>query len=403
MLLIGVAPGYYNSMNRQYLPIRKNAGRRYTEAMKLLPDNSRVNWVPYLCLLPVLLVPLNAFFGNASTIEWLATGMAVAIFLPLYFCSFWLRGWKAALPIGGMATLGLLAAPFNSSASIFILYASGVVGFLGNAKWSVAVLSIIIAAVALQSWLLGFGVGYWAPTIILAVVFGGFCINWTETDRTNAKLRMKQDEIERLAKIAERERIARDLHDLLGHTLSLNVLKARLANKLINRDKEKAIQEVAEIEQISRDALQEVRQAVQGYRNVGLAGELENTRLALVAADIAGDFSIAETTLEPEQDNILAMTLRESITNVIRHSGTKRCRVQLSQSDSVIRLEIDDDGRGGRFVEGSGMIGMRERLVAGGGTLHMDSSHGMKLVASLPASSSNNSRLLSPSKAAHQS
>jgi len=134
-----------------------------------------------------------------------------------------------------------------------------------------------------------------------------------------------------------------------------------------------------------------------------LAGELENTRLALVAADIAGDFSIAETTLEPEQDNILAMTLRESITNVIRHSGTKRCRVQLSQSDSVIRLEIDDDGRGGRFVEGSGMIGMRERLVAGGGTLHMDSSHGMKLVASLPASSSNNSRLLSPSKAAHQS
>ena len=371
--------------------------------MKLIPDNSGFNWVPYLCLLPVLLIPLDAYFGNTTPGEWIAIGIAIAVFLPLYFWAFWLRGWKAALPIGGMATLGLLAAPFNSSASIFVLYASAIVGSLGNAKRSVTVLAIMVAAVALQSWLLGFGVGHWAPTIVLAVVFGGFCINWTETDRTNAKLRLNQEEIERLAKIAERERIARDLHDLLGHTLSLNVLKARLANKLINRDNEKAIQEVAEIEQISRDALQEVREAVQGYRSVGIAGELENTRLALEAADIAGDFSIAEITLEPAQDNIFAMTLRESVTNVIRHSGAKRCRVQLSQSDSVIRLEIDDDGRGGRFVEGSGMSGMRERLLAGGGALHIDSSNGMKVAASLPASSSNNSRQLSPGKAAHPS
>jgi two-component system sensor histidine kinase DesK len=302
-----------------------------------------------------------------------------------------------------MATLGLLVVPFNSTASIFILYASGVVGFLGNAKRSVAVLSIIIAAVGLQSWLLGYGVGYWAPTIVLTVVFGGFCINWTETDRTNAKLRLNQEEIERLAKIAERERIGRDLHDLLGHTLSLNVLKARLASKLINRDKKKAMQEVADIEQISRDALQDVREAVQGYRNVGLAGEVENSRLALVAADIAGDFSMAKITLEPAQDNILAMTLREAITNVIRHSGAKQCRVKLSQTDSVIKLEIDDDGRGGRFVEGSGLSGMRERLVAGGGALHIDSSNGMKVAASLPPASSNNSRQLASSKAARRS
>ncbi len=371
--------------------------------MRLLPDNSRINWVPYLCLLPVLLVPIDVFLGKSTPGEWLATGLAMAIFLPLYFWSFWLRGWQAALPVGGMAILGLLVIPFNSTASIFVLYASGVVGFLDNAKRSIAALAIIITAVALQSWLLGFSIGYWAPTIVLIVVFGGFCINWTETDRTDAKLRLNREEIERLAKIAERERIARDLHDLLGHTLSLNVLKARLANKLINRDNKKAIQEVTEIEQISRDALQEVREAVRGYRNVGLAGELENTRLALVAADIAGDFSIADTTLKPAQDNILAMTLRESVTNVIRHSGAKRCRVQLSQTDSVIRLEIEDDGRGGRFVEGSGMSGMRERLVAGGGALHIDSSNGMKVAASLPASSSNNSQQLSPSKAAHPS
>lgn len=353
--------------------------------MRLLPDKPGINWVPYLCLLTVLLVPLDTYFGNSSTVEWIATGTAIAIFLPLYFWSFWLRGWKAALPIGGMAALGLLVTPFNSSASIFILYASGVVGFLANAKRSVAALAIIITAVALQSWLLGYGVGYWAPTIVLAVVFGGFCINWLETDRTNAKLRMKQEEIERLAKIAERDRIARDLHDLLGHTLSLNVLKARLAKRLISRDVDKAIQEISDIERISRDALQEVREAVQGYRTVGLVGELENALLALEAADITAEFSTAEITLEPVQDSTLAMILREAITNVIRHSDAKHCRVQLSQSDSAIELEIDDDGRGGRFVEGSGLSGMRERLIATSGTLHIDSSYGMKVTASLPA------------------
>jgi len=370
--------------------------------MKLLPDSSRFNWVAYLCLLPVLLVPFDAWFGKTTT-EWIVTGLAMAVFLPLYFWSFWLRGPKAALPVGGLAALGLLVEPFNSSASIFVLYASGVVGSLGNAKLSVAALAIMISAVALQSWLLGYSLGNWAPTIVLIVVFGGFCINWTETERSNAKLRLKQEEIERLAKIAERERIARDLHDLLGHTLSLNVLKARLAIKLIDRDKDKAIREVAEIEQISRDALREVRQAVAGYRYVGFAGELENARLALEAADIEGEFSTDGISLEPAQDNILAMILREAITNVIRHSGASHCRVQLSKSDTGITLQIDDDGRGGRFVEGSGINGMRERLMSGGGTLHIDGSDGMKVTASLSPQPSETSHPVVPIKVADAS
>lgn len=352
--------------------------------MRLLPNNFQANWVPYLCLSPVLLVPINAYLGKTSPGEWLAIVVVMGAFLPLYFWSFWLRGWRAAIPVGGMAALGFLTVPFISSANIFILYASGVIGFLGTAKRSVTALAIMIIAVALQSWVLRYGIEYWAPTVVLAVVFGGFCINWTETERTNAKLRIKQEEIERLAKLAERERIARDLHDLLGHTLSLNVLKARLANKLISRDIAKASQEINDIEQISRDALQEVREAVQGYRTVGLAGELENALLALEAADIAGEFSTADIMLEPTQENVLAMVLREAVTNVVRHSGAKRCHVRLSQSETVIRLEVDDDGRGGRFVEGSGLSGMRERLVTSGGELRIVSANGMTVTATLP-------------------
>jgi two-component system, NarL family, sensor histidine kinase DesK len=96
----------------------------------------------------------------------------------------------------------------------------------------------------------------------------------------------------------------------------------------------------------------------------------------------------------------LAMTLRESITNVIRHSGAGRCRVEVSQTDSLISLQIDDNGRGGRFVEGSGLSGMRERLLSNGGALHIDSSDGMKITASLPASSSRQSPQLSLVKTA---
>ncbi len=92
--------------------------------MRLLPDNSRVSWMPFLCLAPVLLVPLDAYFANATPGGWLATGLAVAIFLPLYFWSFWVRGWRAALPLAGMAVLGLLFVPFYSSANVFLLYAS---------------------------------------------------------------------------------------------------------------------------------------------------------------------------------------------------------------------------------------------------------------------------------------
>ena len=334
-----------------------------------------------------MFIPLDAYFADTSTMEWIATGMALGIFVPLYFWSFWLRGWMAIVPVGGMAALGFLTAPFNSNASVFILYASGLIGFLGTARRSVVALAILIGGVALQSRLLGFGVGHWAPTVVLAVVFGGFCISWTETDRTNAKLLLKQEEIGRLAKTAERERIARDLHDLLGHTLSLSVLKARLADKMIGKDNARAKQEVAEIEQISHDALQEVRDAVRGYRTVGFGSELENARLALEAADIAGKFSIGDMVLEPASDSILAMTLREAITNVVRHSGATHCHVALRQSGSNTNLNVSDNGRGGVFVEGFGLTGMRERLVASGGELHIDSADGMAITASLPTSS----------------
>ena len=156
---------------------------------------------------------------------------------------------------------------------------------------------------------------------------------------------------------------------------------------------------MAEIEQISHDALQEVRDAVRGYRTVGFGGELENARLALEAADIADKFSISDTQLEPATDSILAMTLREAITNVVRHSGATECRVGLCRSGSNTILSVSDNGRGGEFVEGSGLNGMRERLIASGGVLHIDGTDGMEITASIPTSLMGQMTLISDNEA----
>ena len=141
---------------------------------------------------------------------------------------------------------------------------------------------------------------------------------------------MADEEIEHLAKVAERERIARDLHDLLGHTLSLITLKAELARKLVDRDPQRAKQEMLDVEQTSRAALADVREAISGYRGEGLAAELIRARKTLETAGISVDSDIAELPLTPAQETVLALALREAMTNVVRHAQARRCSVQLA-------------------------------------------------------------------------
>jgi two-component system sensor histidine kinase DesK len=195
---------------------------------------------------------------------------------------------------------------------------------------------------------------------------------------------MAQEEVERLAKTAERERIARYLHDLLGHTLSLITLKSELAGKLIEDDPERAGREIREVERISREALREVRTAVAGYRSAGIAEELERTRLALEAADVQLEYFAAPVELQPAQETVLALALREAVTNVIRHAAARTCRVALEQTAVEVRLEVRDDGRGGSAPEGIGLASMRERVEALGGRLERPAGNGTSLRIVLP-------------------
>ena len=202
---------------------------------------------------------------------------------------------------------------------------------------------------------------------------------------SSRNLRTAQAEVERIAQLAERERIARDVHDLMGHSLSVIVLKAELAARLLEKNLPRAKQEILEIEHLARSGLQEVRAAVRGYRSLNLSSELENAKLALSAASIKLELLSLPLQLEWSQESALAYALREAITNTIRHSSAQVCWITLEPHGTNAQLEIWDDGNG-TITEGNGIKGIRERLEKAGGQLRLETSngvHGMRLLVPL--------------------
>jgi two-component system sensor histidine kinase DesK len=183
----------------------------------------------------------------------------------------------------------------------------------------------------------------------------------------NLDLVAARDENARLAVSAERSRFARDLHDILGHSLTVITVKAELANRLLDVDPERARAELVDLERLSRDALSDVRRAVDGYRDLTLPGELARARVALLAADIDADLPNSTDEVPSELRELFAWTVREGVTNVIRHSGATRCQVRLAAGG----VEVSDDG-GGPGPEragGNGLDGLRERAAAAGAVL----------------------------------
>ena len=180
----------------------------------------------------------------------------------------------------------------------------------------------------------------------------------------NMELSAARAELARLAVAEERERFARDLHDLLGHSLSVIALKAELAGRLLADGPSDAAREVGELEQVARTALGEVREAVSGYRQPTLAGELAGARMALSAAGIEADVQESRAALEPTVEAVLAWAVREGATNVIRHSGASRCTLKITSSLTDAGVEVIDDGGSG-VANGNG-AGLPSADVAGG-------------------------------------
>jgi two-component system sensor histidine kinase DesK len=225
----------------------------------------------------------------------------------------------------------------------------------------------------------------WGFTAFFSIAVGSGNLVASQRMRANHKLNLAHEEIAQLAKVAERERIARDLHDVLGHTLSVVVLKSELAGKLMERDPGRARTEIGEVEQIARKALTDVREAIRGYRAEGLAAEINRAQKTLDAAGVALECDAKPLQLAPAEETVLSLIVREAVTNIVRHAQASHCSLEIKAGPSGTALVVCDDGRGGIRQEGNGLRGMRERVESLGGRFQIESSAGTRLVIEIPA------------------
>jgi two-component system sensor histidine kinase DesK len=350
--------------------------------MKLLPKDQ--DWTGYVWLVYLVYFLLFPFLVGAQAWVQVATVAGTLAALPLYFLGYWLSGHRVLWVVGGFTLLGMLLAPFNPASATMFIFAATYLARMGEPSQAFPYLGGLLAIVALESWLLHLPPEFWIPTLVFSSLIGSVVIQWVHRRRLTNKLLAAQAESEHLAKVAERERIARDLHDLLGHTLSVIVLKSELASRLTATDPARAADEIRDVERISRDALAQVRAAVRGYRSAGFDSELKIAMQALEAAGIQVETAVEPPPLSPAQETVFAMALREAVTNVVRHAHATICRLTLRKVGHFCEMVIADNGLGGSLDEGSGLSGMRERVEALGGALECDGSHGTQLRIRVP-------------------
>jgi two-component system sensor histidine kinase DesK len=329
---------------------------------------------------------IDPVMSHAGFRFWLLDGIGAAAFLVLYFGLFVLQHPRALVHLGGMMLLGLLFQPINQGSCTFFIFAAAMLPFcVETQKSTFAGLGAIGTIGAIDGIL--FHVAGWTLfySSLFPVIIGVGNTFFAERNRMNRKLGKANEEIENLAKVAERERIARDLHDVLGHTLSVITLKSELAGKLLDRDPQRAGKEIREVEQISRQALSEVRDAIRGYRSLGLVAELAQAKSTLETAGLTVQCDAATTVKLPAvAESVLSLAVREAVTNVVRHAQARTCRLRLEQQNGSCRLEIHDDGCGTSNGEGNGLRGMRERVEMLGGRLDRSTQAGTTLTVTLP-------------------
>ncbi|MGE8214204.1 sensor histidine kinase [Stenotrophomonas sp.] len=347
----------------------------------VVADNIKLGkwpWIDTVHLLWTVWVFITPMFGGGYSLQWLLiTLWSFPLFIVLYLLT--LVSSRRSAPIFALAMIVLAMALLRSYPSGMNYFVFGCVMLrtnrcIGMWRYLLEVMLLNVGFVSLASW-----IGYpwqviaWIPA--LTVVIGLIVNVERSSSEKDAALRLSHEEVRRLAATAERERIGRDLHDLLGHTLSLITLKMELSRKLFERDPLRSQRELAEAEQIARDALAQVRSAVTGFRAADLAAELASAHLLLESSRV--NLRYAPPPPMPAWIEAgLSMVLREAVTNIARHAQANEARISLVSAPDAVVMEVVDDGRGGVSVNGNGLAGMRERVLALGGEMQIDSPKG---------------------------
>jgi two-component system, NarL family, sensor histidine kinase DesK len=343
--------------------------------------------------LAFFIYPIAAFLTDRFSTETRTYGLLLLLALALVWAWFWIRvcagpDRRFTVPAIVGATLILTVFTLRTPPQYGSLFLYPVIMAGAAFRWrrgvaAVVILSVLAGAIELAR---GESVTNSAGQLLNDLLVGGVAVGGRLLVEANQQLSQAREQIARLAVGEERLRFARDLHDLLGHSLSVIALKSELAGRLIKTTPGLAAHEIEDIEKVARDALREVREAVTGYRQPTLAAELAGAHEALTAAGIEYRVDQDHVPLPPAVEAVMAWTVREGVTNVMRHSQAKRCSVRIINKDGKATVEVIDDGHGGTPGAGSGLRGLEERVLERGGTLSAEPlpHEGFRLRVTLP-------------------
>lgn len=349
-----------------------------------------------------LIDPLHKAWTLESPVARAYTIVVILAFGVVYVASYWIlvawgsvrrpwppnpHLWTVLFPLGLQAAL-MAAATVTLHTEVLGMgvFLASFIGFTLPPRWAIPlILGLLLATTVLPQVATGERPNY---SLMQAIALAGFAVGVLRVILTrNHQLYLARKQLADLAVAEERLRVGRDVHDILGHSLTVITVKTELAQRLIDLDPERARTELADIEKLAREALAGVRTTVGGLREVSLAGEIANARTALSAAEIEAVLPDSDE-LPVRNSVVFGWVLREAVTNVVRHSGAKHCWVRVTPAS----IEVSDDGVGLRGRDtarlGSGLSGLRERIESTGGTLTFTTrpEGGFRVLASFPAS-----------------
>ena len=333
-----------------------DGGRPPVPAELMAPRSrwSRVGWLFAAIWLVYLAQPIGKLWSDPNLVRrylGLADLIAfAALFIVTFAAARFLRDFRnqrMSRPIGVAALaaetvlVGLAYAALGPSAGGLLIYVGVMAVFLLPTRVGWTAVSVFVAVSLIVPWVCGWTVDGTMAFQILVSALAAWGVS--HVVQRNAQLVEARNEITRLALAEQRHKFARDLHDILGHSLTVVAVKAELAGRLTSLDPQRAENEIADVERIARQALADVRAAAAGYREVTLAGELASARTALAAAGIEADLPGQGVSGIPQPwQELFGWAVREGVTNVVRHSGATRCRIRVTAS----QIEISDDGCG---------------------------------------------------------
>lgn len=342
-------------------------------------------WVPIMMAAPVINAASTGNVGAWAMAVGITLGFAGTVIVPrLRWRNAREAGEILLVVLAGMVCAGVVNFGFDWISGFALLaIAAGVA--IGSRGALAVIVFITIAGTVLVAGL-GGGPDRVVATLLTTFLagLGNFVVHHLVAVST--QLRRTRQQLALAAVDRERERFSRDLHDLLGHTLSVIVVKAEAVRRLAEKDPAAAAEHARDIEEIGRRALSEVREAVGGYRNASLSGELDRARLALEAAQVDVTINWETGRLDGTTEDLLCWIVREGATNVVRHARARRCSIWVSEEEGSITVEIIDDGSArGPVQEGSGLTGLRDRLNEAGGTVVAEpTARGFRLAARIP-------------------